>query len=899
MQLLRRQSPGWAVLALGVALILSLLIFLQVRASIILSYLPLVDESIVDISYSRIMFNRRTGAYQITATLNNVSDQSISTPAYFAIEDIAPDTITVLNADAVSADGTPYFTVNESDMQPGEQRSEAILFNNPSRAQFTFTGQLYARIKGEPSAVAGPAANALVGNIAKLDGSQSYDPDGDLITFLWSIADAPSGSAASLIGATGPEPNFTPDLAGEFLIELVVNDGQLDSAVARVVVTAELTFAPPNARAGRDVDVAIGTTVNLDGTDSFDPNDLPLGFSWTFLSVPSTSVLTDGDIAFSDSANGSFVPDVGGTYLMNLQVGNGTLTDDDTVKVAALSPNIPPTADAGPVVSVQSGQVATLDGSGSVDPDAAPAALTFSWSFVARPAGSLLTDTDIADAQADASSFVPDVQGAYVVRLTVDDGAATNEENVVVYADNTPPQIVIVPAHGSIVNTTTPTIAVSYDDGPESGLNLSSFYAFLNGVDVTASMFVGTNGATHTPATPLPFAENTAIARISDRAGNEAIAVSKFIVNTPPEIVTDPLTVAMVGKPYEYDVDATDADNDPLAFSLTVNPPGMTIDSPSGLIAWTPSEAGDTRVTVRVEDTRGGSAEQDFVVRILVEGVKSPPIAAAGLNQTVAVGVRVTLDGSASRDPDGGSIVSFTWMESGVEIGSQVVIEVDLAVGEHVVTLVVIDDEGETGSDTVAISVRDTAAYASLAECAADIGPGEWSTCDGPSLPLLTGAEINAIDAQYDGVGLTLGNNGSRCALVAWTDAGWSADRQTMYFNGGGHKCYGGGEWYSFDVRTLTAKRLNLPGVFKFGASFVDEVVSTGEIRVAGSQFNPKVYPPDWGWGGLDKPFPLGVPMPPAGPEGVTVNPTHSYSGRVLHPPSGEIFQFGGQFYSI
>ena len=63
--------------------------------------------------------------------------------------------------------------------------------------------------------------------------------------------------------------------------------------------------------------------------------------------MPSTSVLTDGDIAFSDSANGSFVPDVGGTYLMNLQVGNGTLTDDDTVKVAALSPNIPPTADAG------------------------------------------------------------------------------------------------------------------------------------------------------------------------------------------------------------------------------------------------------------------------------------------------------------------------------------------------------------------------------------------------------------------------------------------------------------------------------------------------------------------------------------------------------------------------
>ena len=322
MQLLRRQSPGWAVLALGVALILSLLILLQVRASIILSDLPLVDESIVDISYARITFNRRTGAYQITATLTNVSDQAISTPAFFAIEDISRDTITVLNADAVSADGTPYFIVNESDIQPGEQRSETILFGNPDRMRFTFKGRLYAQISGAPFADAGPAANALVGNIAKLDGSQSYDPDGDLITFLWSIADAPPGSAASLIGATSPEPNFTPDLAGEFLIELVVNGGQLDSAVAQVVVTAELTFAPPNARAGRDVDVAIGTTVNLDGTDSFDPNDLPLDFLWTFLSVPPTSVLTDADITFSDSADGSFVPDAEGTYVINLQVGN-------------------------------------------------------------------------------------------------------------------------------------------------------------------------------------------------------------------------------------------------------------------------------------------------------------------------------------------------------------------------------------------------------------------------------------------------------------------------------------------------------------------------------------------------------------------------------------------------
>ena len=300
---------------------------------------------------------------------------------------------------------------------------------------------------------------------------------------------------------------------------------------------------------------------------------------------------------------------------------------------------------------MQSGQVATLDGSGSVDPDAAPAALTFSWSFVAKPVGSLLTDTDIADAQADAPSFVPDVQGAYVMRLKVDDGAATDEENVVVHADDTPPQIVIVPADGSTVNTTTPTIAVSYDDGLGSGLDLSSFHASLNGVDVTASTLVGSNGATHTPAAPLPFGENTAIARISDRAGNEGIAVSNFIVNTPPEIVTDPLTVAMVGELYEHDVDATDANGDPLTYSLTVSPESMAIDDTTGLVSWTPAVAGLVDVTVKVEDTRGGMALQAFQIDV-ADIPNGPPVLDPIGDRTVDLGSSLTIQ-LAATDPDG------------------------------------------------------------------------------------------------------------------------------------------------------------------------------------------------------------------------------------------------------
>jgi WD40 repeat protein len=79
------------------------------------------------------------------------------------------------------------------------------------------------------------------------------------------------------------------------------------------------------------------------------------------------------------------------------------------------------------------------------------------------------------------------------------------------------------------------------------------------------------------------------------------------------------------------------------------------------------------------------------------------PIAAAPPNQTLtdtdASGSEtVTLDGSASTDPDG-TIVSYSWTENDVEIATGVTPTVDLPVGEHTITLTVTDDDGLTASD--------------------------------------------------------------------------------------------------------------------------------------------------------------------------------------------------------
>ena len=88
-------------------------------------------------------------------------------------------------------------------------------------------------------------------------------------------------------------------------------------------------------------------------------------------------------------------------------------------------------------------------------------------------------------------------------------------------------------------------------------------------------------------------------------------------VNQTPTITSTPITTATVDEPYTYDVDATDPDGDTLTYSLTTNPTGMTIDSATGLINWTPTSAqiGDHNVTVEVSDGKK-STTQSFTVKV-------------------------------------------------------------------------------------------------------------------------------------------------------------------------------------------------------------------------------------------------------------------------------------------
>jgi len=86
------------------------------------------------------------------------------------------------------------------------------------------------------------------------------------------------------------------------------------------------------------------------------------------------------------------------------------------------------------------------------------------------------------------------------------------------------------------------------------------------------------------------------------------------------------------------------------------------------------------------------------------------PTANAGPDQTLRAKGKAnvasfTLDGSLSSDPDG-TIVSYRWSEGATIVGTSARVSLKRGPGTYVFTLLVTDDDGATGSDSVTVVVR-------------------------------------------------------------------------------------------------------------------------------------------------------------------------------------------------
>lgn len=174
-----------------------------------------------------------------------------------------------------------------------------------------------------PVAVAGDDQSLLINDLVSLDGSQSYDPDGNSITYKWTQI---SGSKVTLSDVTDVSPSFSTSKIGSYSFRLVVNDGQADSLPSTVTITIgsggtagnELPVAVPEPTFGLP---QVGTPIKLTGIRSYDPDFNPgkkLKYQWVQNDGPATVKLLA-----PTSATPKFTPNLPGDYVFDLAVNDG------------------------------------------------------------------------------------------------------------------------------------------------------------------------------------------------------------------------------------------------------------------------------------------------------------------------------------------------------------------------------------------------------------------------------------------------------------------------------------------------------------------------------------------------------------------------------------------------
>ena len=194
------------------------------------------------------------------------------------------------------------------------------------------TGSFLVRTNNAPPiADAGPNQSIRIDDVVLLDGSNSFD-DNTATTSLfynWSFTSLPQGSTSALNSATTVQPGFIADVAGTYLIQLIVTDEDGLTSTPDFVEISSDNLAPTAAISGPSL-VVVGDTVDLDGSASIDPEAAPITYDWSFAAIPvgSTASLTS-----TVNTQSSFVADQAGEYTITLQVsdligpgGSSTLT---------------------------------------------------------------------------------------------------------------------------------------------------------------------------------------------------------------------------------------------------------------------------------------------------------------------------------------------------------------------------------------------------------------------------------------------------------------------------------------------------------------------------------------------------------------------------------------------
>ena len=493
------------------------------------------------------------------------------------------------------------------------------------------------RIVNQPPLVtAGPDQAVQPGTLVQLTGSVN-DPEGAATTFVWAQT---AGPIVSLSNQSTLTPSFTPTVKGIYTFKLTGTDAQGGSSSDFVTITVA-NRAPSVSTSATPAPAEVGNTVTLQAT----ANDLDgdsLTYTWQQTGGPQSVT-----IANQNAAQASFVAPAKGTYIFQITVSDGDTNGTSVAQLNVVVKNRAPilTPSATPSPAEVNDEVILSANATDLDDDS----LTYAWTQTGGPT------TTLSNNAAEQPTFIALVKGTYVFEVTVSDGDTdgTVTGTVTVVVNNQ------LPLAEAGANTSVNVSEVVTLDGRASsdpdGDALTYAWTQTSGALVTLN-----NADTSTPSFTAPGVATDLEFQliVTDTEGAASlpdivrITVGEIAI-TGLAIVTDAPTVLTQATSFT----ATLAAGSNVSYSWDF---GDGTSATGAVTSHTFSAAGTYTVTLMATNSVGSVS-----VKSIVTVTNEQPIADANADQDVLVGTLVTLDGSASTDPDDHFPITYQWVQTG------------------------------------------------------------------------------------------------------------------------------------------------------------------------------------------------------------------------------------------
>ncbi|MBP0022028.1 MAG: DNA/RNA non-specific endonuclease [Cyanobacteria bacterium SBLK] len=323
--------------------------------------------------------------------------------------------------------------------------------------------------------------------------------------------------------------------------------------------------------------------------------------------------------------------------------------------------------------------------------------LTYSWEDPAkRPDGMEMDEQGRIAWTPTAAQF-----GTHPVAIKVSDGEKSIiqswEIDVFDRAVNNPPAIVSIPE-------TLTNLEKIYQYQPE-GFDPDGDYLIWSIEESPSGMAIDPEtGVMSWQPSDVQVGEHNIILRVTD--ANGAASEQEFILavngtNTPPTIISTPLTQGSLQQPYIYQAIATDADGDAITYRLNLAPEGMAIDENTGEIQWTPETEGSYQVEILALDASGGGSAQAYAIEVEAEALNhAPEILPPPLSAYTADTKRTYTYEIKASDPDGDALayqlINADSLPSDIYLNGNILTWDNPVVGEY--NLVIGVDDGQLGA---------------------------------------------------------------------------------------------------------------------------------------------------------------------------------------------------------